>query len=297
VFLNFLEAHFPYHELPPEYRSRYTDRPLAELRRISMDLMAVQFGGPSQDPAVVGPPARDMYDGGVRYSDVLLARVVEALRARGSLDRTVLVVLADHGELLGEHGTHFGHGPSLYQRAIGVPLLVRYPPRIPAGVRVEAPVTTLGAFATVVELAGVEAPPTLQAGSLVPLAAEGPAGGGSRPFFAEILESGTPRAADRGDPQVTASGHLRALRSGRWKLVESSTGAHFLYDLEADPGESRDLAAERPEQVGALRAQLESERARLGLPRLDEVGQGRAAAAAVDEATRERLRELGYVEE
>jgi arylsulfatase A-like enzyme len=260
-----------------------------------MDLMAVQFGGPAQDPAVVGPPARDLYDGGVRYSDELLRRVVEALRARGTLERTVLVVLADHGELLGEHGSHFGHGPSLYQRAIGVPLLVRYPARIPAGARVEAPVTTLGVFATIVELAGLDAPPTLQAGSLVDLAADGaPGGPANGPFLAEILDPGTPRA-DRGDPQIRDDAHLRALRDGRWKLVESSTGERFLYDLGADPLESRDLAAERPGQVAALHARLDAERARLGLPTLDQVGKG--AAAEVDEATKERLRQLGYVEE
>jgi arylsulfatase A-like enzyme len=176
-----------------------------------------------------------------------------------------------------------------------VPLLVRYPPRVPAGARVEAPVTTLGVFATIVELAGVEAPPTLQAGSLVPLAApgadRGPADG---PFLAEILDPGTP-GADRGDPQIRGTGHLRALRAGRWKLVESAAGERFLYDLEVDPVESRDLAAERPEQVAALHARLEAERARLGLPTLDQVGKG--GAAEVDEATKERLRELGYVEE
>jgi arylsulfatase A-like enzyme len=290
VFLNFLEAHFPYHELPADYRSRYATRPLAELRRISMDLMAQQFGGPAQDLAVVTEPARDMYDGGVRYSDELLRRVVEALRARGSLDRTLLVVMADHGELLGEHGSFFGHGPSLYQTAIGVPLLMRYPARIPAGV-LTSPVTTLGVFATIVDVAGVEAPPTLHAGSFMPLLV----GGGSADgvFLAEILDMGSPRP-DLGDAQMRGSGHLRALRDGRFKLVESAAGERFLYDLEADPSESRNLAAERPEQVAALAARLEAERVRLGLPALDRVGSG--AAAEVDEATKERLRQLGYVE-
>ncbi|MEE8580677.1 MAG: sulfatase-like hydrolase/transferase, partial [Myxococcota bacterium] len=170
VFLNFIEAHFPYHQLPREYVSRYTDRALPELEDISMALMAQQFGGPGRDPAEAGPPARDMYDGGVLYTDLLLQRVVEAIRARGSLDRTILVVLADHGEILGERAGFFGHGPSLYQQAVSVPLLVRYPPKIPAGARVEAPVSTVGVFATILDLADIEAPPTLQVGSLAPLA-------------------------------------------------------------------------------------------------------------------------------
>ena len=126
-----------------------------------------------------------MYDGGVAYSSSLLSRVVEALRVRGSLDHTVLVVMADHGEVLGERGGFFGHGPSLYQEAVGVPLLVRYPPRIQGGTRVAEPVSTLGVMATILDLAGVAAPPTLQAGSLVPLAIGAP-GATAGPVLSEL---------------------------------------------------------------------------------------------------------------
>ena len=76
-------------------------RAAGELRRISLDILGQQFGGPSVDATVVGDAARDMYDGGVAYTDALLRRVVDALRDSGRLDRTILVVLADHGEILG----------------------------------------------------------------------------------------------------------------------------------------------------------------------------------------------------
>jgi arylsulfatase A-like enzyme len=291
AFLNFLEAHFPYHQLPPDYRDRYTDRPLAELRRISLDLMAQQFGGPERDLAVVAEPARDMYDGGVRYADELLRRVVEALRARGTLDRTVLVVLADHGEVLGEKGRFFGHGPSLYQPVVHVPLYLRYPARVPAGARVAAPVSTVGVFASVLELVGLDAPPTLQVGSLLPLLG---AGTGVGPVLSELVSMN--EAGGRDDPQMRAGVHLRALRDGRWKLVATSDGRRLLYDLEADPGETRDLAAEQPEQLAALDARLEAARADLGLPPLDQIGSEGEAAPELDPATQQRLRELGYVE-
>jgi arylsulfatase A-like enzyme len=296
AFLNFLEAHFPYHQLPADHRDLYTDLPLGELRRISLALMGLQFGGPPRDPAEVGPPARDLYDGGVHYSDALLRRVVDALRARGTLDRTLLVVLADHGEILGEHGAYFGHGPSLYQKAIAVPLLLRYPARVPAGARVATPVSTLGVFATIAELVGLEAPATLQAGSLLPLLTPGADGAqAGEPVLAEVMTPTASPLPDRGDPQIKPGTNLRALRAGALKLVESSSGERFLYDLAADPGETRELSAERPEQLAELHARLEAERVRLGLPPLDQVGKG--AAAQIDEATREHLRELGYVEE
>jgi len=304
VFLNFIEAHFPYHQLPSDYRARWTDRPRRELEALSMALMAQQFGGRGRDPREAGPPARDMYDGGILYTDELVRRVVEALRARGTLDRTVLVVLADHGEVLGERAGFFGHGPGLYQQGVGVPLLVRYPPRIPAGVRVATPVSTVGVFATVLDLAGVEPPPTLQVGSLAPLvraAAEGvsePAGAdASGPVFSEVMrmgELGTAPPYD--DPLMDPHARFRAYRSGPWKLVESSEGAALLFHLEEDPAETRDLAAERPGELARLRAELADAAGRIGLPPLDGPLEQGAGTDSLDADTRERLQQLGYIE-
>jgi arylsulfatase A-like enzyme len=297
VFLNFLEAHFPYHQLPRAYRDRYTDRPAPELREISLAILGQQFGGPDVDAAAVGEPARDLYDGGVAYTDALLRSVVDALRAAGTLDRTVLVVLADHGEILGEHGGFFGHGPSLYQYMVGVPLVVRYPARIAGGTRVAAPVSTLGVFATILDLAEIEPPPTLQVGSLAPLARGEPADGAGGPVLSEMVAATGPGArASRDDVQMLKGQHLRAYRSGDWKLVETSQGGPFLYDLASDPAETRDLARERPEQLARLAAELEATRARLDLPRLEALDAPGAPAPELDAATQERLRELGYAQ-
>ncbi len=295
VFLNFIEAHFPYHQLPREYAQRFTDRPASELEDVSMALMAQQFGGPGRPLAEVETPARDLYDGGIVYVDALLKQVVEAIRARGTLDRTVLVVLADHGETLGERAGFFGHGPSLYQDVVSVPLVVRYPPRIAAGVRVPVPVSTVSVFGTVVDLAGFEAPPTLQVPSLVPLTTG--AVDGSGPVLAELSLMTAMGAPERvlADPQMHGGRRYRALRDGSWKLVESSAGERFLYDLAEDPGESHDVAAERPQELARLAARLEEARVALGLPALD-VDLARGEATELDPATKERLRQLGYVE-
>jgi arylsulfatase A-like enzyme len=296
VFLNFIEAHFPYHQLPHEDLWRFTRLPYGTLRALSVDLVAQQFGGPGRPLEEAAAPARDMYDGGVAYTSRLLDRVVGALRARGSLDRTVLVVLADHGEILGERDGFFGHGPSLYQEVVHVPLLVRYPPRVPAGVRVAEPVTTLGVFATILDLAGVAPPPTLQAGSLLPYLAGAPPGG-SDPILAELhplASVGVERTYD--DPQMQNDRRYRLLREGPVKLVATSRGEHFLYDLAADPRERRDLAAERPAELERLRARLAEVETRLGLAALDApLGQD-GAPPELDAATREQLRALGYAE-
>jgi arylsulfatase A-like enzyme len=296
VFLNFIEAHFPYHLLPHDALFQFTDRPYGELRQISIDLTGQQFGGKGLPVERASAPAKDMYDGGIVYSNQLLGRVVEALRARGLLDQTVLVVLADHGEILGERGDYFGHGPTLYQESIGVPLLVRYPPRIPAGVRVAQPVSTLGVFATILDLAGIEAPPTLQVGSLVPLArGESRAGGG--PVLSELHVSPElkPSATAR-DPQMHYDRRYRLLREGSFKLIETSKGETFFYDLASDPGETRDLAAERPSEVLAMKGRLAQVEQEIGLPALDAPLAADGGTPELDPATREHLRALGYAD-
>jgi arylsulfatase A-like enzyme len=294
VFVNFLEAHFPYFLLPDEYLHRFTSLPRADLREMSLAMMAAQFGGTLDDPQRYRQPAVDMYDGGVLYSDHLLGRVVEALRTTGRLDSTLLVVLADHGEVLGEHGDFFGHGPSLYEPMIRVPLLVRFPSAVPVGARVETPVSTVGVYATILDLVGIEPPPTLHVGSLVP-AIRGEGGGG--PVLSERHKASEMAAPGVGydDPQMQPDLRYRAYRDGRWKLVETSGEAIFLFDVEADPEESRNLAGERPDQVARLRSRLESLRAEVGLPAIG-ADAAPGAGPELDPATEERLRELGYLE-
>ncbi len=292
VFLNFLEAHVLYHKLPREYASRFTDLPEAELRRISRDVYGQVVGGPRVDLNSVTTPTRALYDGGVAYTDELLRRVVDALRKSDTLDRTILVVLADHGEILGERGHYFGHGPSVYQSVVHVPLLVRYPPRVAPGTRVDRPVSTLGVFATILDLAEIEPPPTLQVGSLARTAD----GTMEAPILSEFVTSRPEDPNDTAsDPQMLAGQHLRAYRSGSWKLVETNLGGPFLFDLERDPTEARNLAAERPEEGKRLAAELEAARVRLGLPRLAEINRAGAPAPQLDASTQQRLRELGYL--
>ncbi len=297
VFLNFIEAHFPYHQLPHEYLWKYTDESYSKLRSISVELLGAQFGGERPAAADVAEPTIAMYDGGVLYTDWLLGRVVDALRERGTLDNTVLVVLADHGEILGEREDFFGHGPTLYQENIGVPLLVRYPSRVPAGTRVDTPVSTLGVFATILDLADVVPPPTLQVDSLAPLIRGEPGASGGT-ILSELHDNTRMRGGgdqpQPKDPQMQPNRRYRLLRDGDLKLVVTSKGDTHLYDLAADSEESRDLASDRPDDLSAMLAKLEIAKSALGL---HDIGAELAIgenAPELDEATQERLRALGY---
>ncbi len=312
VFVNFLEAHFPFHQLPPEYRNAYTDAPLRELRLIGQISFGVQFGRQltSEEYERIHQPIVDMYDGGVRYTDALVGRVIDAWRRRGTYDDTLFVVLADHGELVGEHGA-FGHQTPMYEEDLRVPFAIRWPGTIPAGTRVTEPVSTLGTFATIFDLLDLEPPDTLQVGSLLP--ALEPRDEGSppvgQPLIAERFEEKllsarfAPGTANGEGPLLSPWGRYRTYRQGHLKLTRHYEHGEFtttLFDLESDPGELVDLA--QSAAMMAERQRMEEELATweafLGLPPLDaEVGAVlEAGAPEISDAAREQLRALGYIE-
>jgi arylsulfatase A-like enzyme len=292
VFVNFLEAHFPYHQLPKPFLTRFSDAPISELRSVSEALMGAQFGGPQPDLDLIRGAATDLYDAGVLYTDHLMGQLVEILRESDLLDETIIVVLSDHGELLGEHGA-FGHGSSLLEPALRVPLLVHAPDRVPAGVRVARSVSTVGAAATILDLAGVEAPASFQVRSLIPVI-EGAPGGG--PSIAErFAERGFGPKGVTADPLMAMDRRFRTYRSGDFKLLESSRGGVMLFDLKDDPGETVDRARKRPRARKQAEAELLDWRSLLGLPDIHGPLR-RRPVPRLDPEAHERLRELGYVE-
>lgn len=95
--------------------------------------------------------AQAAYDGGIAYLDAQLDELLDKLKARGILDNTILIITSDHGESFGEKHL-FGHGHSLSLELIRVPLIIRYPGKIPAGVRVASPVELRAIPATIGDL-------------------------------------------------------------------------------------------------------------------------------------------------
>jgi arylsulfatase A-like enzyme len=293
AFLNFLEAHFPYHQTPPRFLARYTTLGPFARRDVSLKAMAAQFGRDLTDEevAAISGPSLDMYDAGVAYTDFLLERVVDALRDAGRLESTLLVVLADHGEMLGEH-REFGHGPALYEPDVRVPLLLRWPARIPAGERVARPVSTVGVYATVLDVVGLEAPRRPHVASLLPVI-RGARGGD--PVIAERFAMRGDRAVAFSAPLAMRDRRYRVYRRGSDKLAVTSKGDVLLFDLASDPGEEVNLAPRDTAKVAELQRELESWVAALGLPAIDaEVT--KVAAPTTDPAAEERLRALGYLD-
>jgi len=215
-----------------------------------------------------------LYLGEVRAVDAAVGRLTAELKRLGMYDETLLVVLSDHGEEFWEHGA-YGHGHSLYDELLHVPLLVKLPRSGQRGT-VETPVSTASVMPTVLALAGAPLPAGYPAAAPLPLHGE--------PSEGALFSLGLNRFEDR-----------RSVRFGRFKYVRwDQTGREELYDLTADPGERHDLSPHRPPELAAGRALLAgfAERSREARRKL-RLGEGEEAE--LDGGTRARLRSLGYV--
>ncbi|MET0555494.1 MAG: sulfatase-like hydrolase/transferase [Vicinamibacteria bacterium] len=224
---------------------------------------------PHVAPEGFGARFADVYDGEVAYVDSQVARLLRALDTMGVAGRTLVVVTADHGEALGEHGEQT-HGILLHDATLHVPLVLRLPDRVPAGVVSDRQVGLADLAPTVLGLAGLAPNERAHGVSLL-----------SDPKTERPLW-----AASEYPARQYGWARLRALRSGGQKYVEAPRPE--LYDLARDPGELRNLAAERADEAARWSARLrEVERG------LAEQATGQAPAEA-DAETRERLAALGY---
>jgi arylsulfatase A-like enzyme len=224
------------------------------------------------------------YDANVRLADRCIGELLDHARARGLLDDALVIFTADHGESLGEHGSWFEHGPLPYNTTARVPLLV-FGSGTTAGRRVARPVELVDLYPTLRDLAAPDRDvPGLEGTSLLPWLGRRP------PRPAETIDFRFAYAEAGERPH-----YFRSVQDGAWKLVEgfgrrgaalSGSGGWELYDLAADPGETRNLAADRTEELRRMRGAL-MRWARKGAPR---AGQPNAADADAEKA----LHALGY---
>ena len=239
AWIHLYDAHAPY-DAPAPYRTRFTTAP---------------------------------YDGEIAYVDSCVARVVAVLEEAGQLDRTVIAVIADHGEGLGDHG-EAEHGLFLYDAVLHVPWILRLPGRESAGTVVASQVRS------------IDVAPTLTS-----------FGGASLPAVDGENVMALVRGATRRDPPPSYAetyypkwhfgwSELRSVRVGDWKYVDAPKPE--LYDMRADAGEKRNAIDAR----GPLATGLSNELGKIA------AGFGAAATAEApqpDPETLARLRSLGYV--
>jgi arylsulfatase A-like enzyme len=226
---------------------------------------------------------RAHYDEEIRYTDREIGRLIDGLEADGLTERTLIVVVSDHGDEFMEHG-RFGHVGTVYEPLVSVPLFVVLPGYTTDGPTVSDLVETRSVFTTVLEALGIDYGFASRPHGLLEL--EGPdgqvRGRTDGPSFSMVwMDSG---------PKTGVGFKIVGVRDGRWKLIVDHTrGLSFLYDLEADPGETTDLSDEEPEVLARL-LRIHEDWIGEQLESAGEVPKG-----LLDEELEQRLKALGYL--
>jgi len=201
---------------------------------------------PYDPPAPYDTRFKDPYDGEIAYTDASLGKLFTYLRQRGLYDRSLIMVMSDHGESLGAHGEAM-HGIFLYDETIHVPLLFKLPGAVLAGRRVSSRVRLVDVAPTLLSMLSLPLPPTFQGESLVPL----------MKASAKTPSTDLPAYAETDYPhRAFGWSALRSLRSGKYLYVRAPRAE--LYDESEDKSDQRNLANSSPAVAGTLLSQLNS---------------------------------------
>jgi len=240
AWLHFYDPHSPYVS-PEPFKSRYEKRP---------------------------------YAGAIAFTDSQVARVIAWLEANHLLERTVIVVLGDHGEGLNQHGEST-HGFFIYESTTRVPFVIRAPFSLMKGRRVADPVRTVDVVPTVLDLLGLPPAKDVAGVSLAPLLT----GAKSTLDLEGYAEALYPL-------HHFGWSDLRAWRVGQYKVIDAPRPE--LYDLTKDPHETTNLYAERKTIADGMIARLRAQEQEAPASTAD-------TAPEVDPEARARLAALGYV--
>jgi len=233
-----------------------------------------------------------LYDAEIRYTDeALIGGLVDQLKALGLYDRTMLIVTSDHGEEFFEHEA-WTHGHTLYNETIRVPLLIKFPACREKGTRVKTIVRLTDIMPTILEEMGVGySQKELDGRSLLGLRREDP--GSERVFRSSraegIVEDRVPgkRAVNRGFYKVIINDSYSPEELTFFRFLPPHQDRVEVYDLAADPGETKNLAVSRPDLALSLSKYLE----KIMTPAKKRASSG----AAMSEDVREELKALGYI--
>jgi arylsulfatase A-like enzyme len=275
LYVHYLDPHAPYN---PEIGWDGQPLPAALRAEGPVTVADLDISHVRQLPAELLARAKDLYDGEIREADEALRELVEHLARRGLMDSTVLVVTSDHGEELEDHG-RMGHGQTLYQEVLRVPLVVHAPHRFHGGQRLgrASLLDVVPTLSDWLDLKSEEAALRPDGISLAPTLAEGRAQSSTEPraFLAHLdFEEGVGLALLKGDDKL---------------VLEKARNE--LFDLRSDPEEKRDLlgfpgATPHLARLGTEMVDLYNTYAKARLDR---------SSVEIDNGLQQSLAALGYV--
>ena len=257
TYIHVIDTHRPYSPLPEFFQATQDCKHEKEIsRELSM------------------PCARAMYDSLIRQSDFYFGAFLDTLKKKNLYQDSVIILTADHGESFMEHGM-FGHGKSVYEPEIRVPLMMRFPEGKFAGKRIKGAVQHIDLLPTILDLSSTRYPPALDGQSLLNFIESEPE---IRPIFSEL-------SLDNQND--------KALVLGNYKLIATKAHSGMRYkfhDLSSDPNENRNIAANEPVRFGYMRTLLTH------WISIQEKRKHQTKKAILDPETEEQLKGLGYLQ-
>ena len=244
LFVNYMEAHTPY--VTDEAGYRYFQNPKQAQKN---------YSSPNWDDYNCHPPKNEgmrtaaikWYDGSIYYLDSEIGKLYDRLSTLGLAENTIFIVLSDHGESFGEH-EFWGHGLTLYNSELKVPLIISYP-RLLHAQRLKKAYSLIDLPGGIYQLAAGKVPEEISA-----------PGGTTREIFSEVFR---PIIYMERFSQFCPGFDISRLDKRQkslvllpYKLVWDSKGRQTLYDLEKDPGEEKDISLSEPEIFGQLHSSM-----------------------------------------
>ncbi|MEW6381954.1 MAG: sulfatase-like hydrolase/transferase [bacterium] len=223
--------------------------------------------------------AHSPYDGEIAYADSWIRVLINKLKEQGIYDQTLIALSGDHGEGLGDHQEDT-HGIFLYEATLHVPLIFRYPARMPKNTRIRSLVRLIDIAPSLLDVLGQKAPASMQGSSLLPLIS------GQKKDLGLVLycETDYPRFTYGWSP-------LEGIRTGQWKYIKAPESE--LYDLVKDPAEGNNLIQKEKKLAEKYQKDLADLKKRCASASAH--GAPSAKPVTLDPASREKLKSLGYV--
>ncbi len=291
LFVNLIDAHYPYAP-PREYALKFFEsvrawrRAAARLAALQpLNVIRLHYLEGLADASVTAADreaAHQLYDAEIRYLDDVVQVLVRDIESASNRP-TLLAIVSDHGENFGEHG-HMGHAFSLYDSSLRIVLLVSGP-GFESGSRDQRLVQISDLFPTFLHAAGVPVPEGIDGVDLKTTGEDR----GVRALYAhpKLAFSRFPKRYRDAEHFARFDRELRAGIAGRYKLIRGSDGSEEVFDIQADPDETRPLE-DVPAEV------LQQLRRLAGEPR-PHAGAAPAEPEQLDDQTRTALEELGYL--
>ncbi|MFP4642613.1 MAG: sulfatase-like hydrolase/transferase, partial [Dehalococcoidia bacterium] len=251
-FINYMEAHLPYHPPPEDHAAPYLDTDVSFARAMGVnqephDYIAGQVDMDAMDFEML----RALYDGEISYLDFRMGQLFDYLKELGIMDDTVLIISSDHGENFGEHNL-MEHQLYLYDTLLHVPLVIRYPEVFEAGSQVSKQVQLTDIFPTILDTVDIDHDSEeIQGYSLLEDRQEGNSlaiAGYAIPLVWLNKLEGASREFDISK----YARWLKSIHAGDFKYIWASDGRDELYNIRQDPEELNNLIEDNREKASEL---------------------------------------------